>query len=142
METYQKLQAKMQAQVWTDVLAEDDVKLLQDVEVMSGNLISQVYIFIDLFHQYIDLVQSAAIFSPDFVEPSENNANVYPTQTSATAGPTPEKIHDPAMGSNRADRRAEEKKYKKNPPQGQKPRRKTPFEVAGQNLGEPKQNDM
>jgi hypothetical protein len=138
METYQKLQAKMQAQVWTDVLAEDDVKLLQDVEVMSGNLISQVYIFIDLFHQYIDLVQSAAIFSPDFVEPSENDANVYPTQTSSHL----ESVHDPAMSGNRAERRAEEKKYKKNPPQGQKPRRKTPFEVAGQNLGEPKQNDM
>jgi hypothetical protein len=117
METYQKLQTKMQAQVWTDVLAEDDVKLLQDVEVMSGNLISQVYIFIDLFHQYIDLVQSAAIFSPDFVEPSENDANVYPTQTSATAGPTP--------APNRADRRAQEKK--KSPlPQG----KKLPFDVA------------
>lgn len=73
----------METQVWTDVLAEDDVKLLQDVEVMAGNLISQVYIFIDLFHQYIDLVQSAAVFSPDFVAPSSNDANVSPTQTPA-----------------------------------------------------------
>ena len=69
---------------------------------MAGNLISQVYVFIDLFHQYIDLVQSAAIFSPDFVEPEENDANVYPTQTSDAA---------PA---NRAERRA----------------RKTPFEAV------------
>ena len=88
----------MQSNVWNDVLAEEDVKLLQDVEVMSGNLISQVYIFIDLFHQYIDLVQSAAIFSPDFVAPEENDANVYPTQTVS------------APPSNRADRRAKEKK--------------------------------
>jgi hypothetical protein len=127
METYQKLQTKMQAQVWTDVLAEDDIKLLQDVEVMSGNLISQVYIFIDLFHQYIDLVQSAAIFSPDFVEPSENDANVYPTQTFATASPTP--------APNRADRRAQEKK--KSPlPQG----KKLPFDVAKEKGHTP--NDM
>jgi len=113
----------MQDKTWTDALAEDDVKLLQDVEVMSGNLISQVYIFIDLFHQYIDLVQSAAIFSPDFVEPSENDANVYPTQTSATAG------------SNRADRRAQEKK--KSPlPQG----KKLPFDVAKEKGHTP--NDM
>lgn len=133
METFQKLQTKMETQVWTDVLAEEDVKLLQDVEVMSGNLISQVYIFIDLFHQYIDLVQSAAIFSPDFVEPAENDANVYPTQTSRHS----ESVHDPAMSSNRADRRAKEKK-KSPPPQG----RKLPFHVTGQNLGEPKQNDM
>jgi hypothetical protein len=73
---------------------------------MSGNLISQVYVFIDLFHQYIDLVQSAAIFSPDFVQPEQNDANVSPTQTSAPAG------------SNRADRRAQEKK------------KKTPFDVV------------
>jgi len=125
METYQKLQTKMQSNVWNDVLAEEDVKLLQDVEVMSGNLISQVYIFIDLFHQYIDLVQSAAIFSPDFVEPSENDANVYPTQT----------FPDPAMGSNRAERRAQEKK--KSPlPQG----KKLPFDVAKEKGHTP--NDM
>ena len=92
METYQKLQTKIQDKTWTDTLSEDDVKFLQDVEVMSGNLISQVYVFIDLFHQYIDLVQSAAIFSPEFVEPEGNDANVYPTQTSAPA--------------NRAERRA------------------------------------
>ena len=102
METYQNFQKKMQSNVWNDVLAEDDVKLLQDVELMSGNLISQVYIFIDLFHQYIDLVQSAAIFAPDFVAPEENDANVSPTQTFASA---------PA---NRAERRA----------------KKTPFDVV------------
>ncbi len=101
MTTYKNFQTKMETQVWTDVLAEDDVKLLQDVEVMSGNLISQVYVFIDLFHQYIDLVQSAAIFSPDFVEPESNDANVS-TQTSA---PEP---------ANRAERRA----------------KKTPFDVV------------
>jgi hypothetical protein len=100
METYQKFQTKMETQVWTDVLAEDDIKLLQDVEVMAGNLVSQVYVFIDLFHQYIDLVQSAAIFSPDFVEPENIDANVYPTQTPAPA--------------NRAERRA----------------KKTPFEAV------------
>ena len=96
----------METRVWTDVLAEEDIKLLEDVQVMSSNLISQVYIFIDLFHQYIDLVQSAAIFSPDFVEPDQNNAKVSPTQT----------FPDPAP-ANRADRRAREKK-------------KTPFDVV------------
>ena len=102
----------MKDKTWTDKLSEEDVTFLADVELMSGNLISQVYIFIDLFHQYIDLVQSAAIFSPDFVEPSQDDAKVSPTQTF----PAP---------ANRAERRA----------------RKTPFDVAGKNLGEPKQND-
>lgn len=98
METYQKLKTKMETRVWTDVLAEEDVKLLEDVNVMADNLISQVYIFIDLFHQYIDLIQSAAMFTPQYGQPKINDANVYPTQTSATASPT----HD----ENRAARRA------------------------------------
>jgi len=96
-------------ETWKNRVSNDDVKLLEDVELMAGNLISQVYIFIDLFHQYIDLVQSAAIFSPNFVEPEGNDANVNPTQT----------FPDPAIGSNRADRRAQEK-----------PKKKTPFDVV------------
>jgi len=100
METYQTFQTKLQDKTWTDTLSEDDVKLLTDVALMAGNLISQVYIFIDLFHQYIDLVQSAAIFAPDFVAPEGNDANVSPTQTFAPA--------------NRAERRA----------------KKTPFDIV------------
>lgn len=105
----------METKHFEDKLDEEDIKLLQDVEVMAGNLISQIYVFIDLFHQYIDLVQSAAIFSPEFVEPEGNDANVYPTQTSAPA---------PA---NRAERRAAEVKPKNRP----EPKiRKTPFDVV------------
>jgi len=114
MQTYQNLQTKLKDETWKNRVSDDDVKLLEDVEVMSANLISQVYVFIDLFHQYIDLVQSAAIFSPEFVEPEGNDANVYPTQTIAPA---------PA---NRSERRAEAKRQS-NP----KPKmRKTPFEVV------------
>ena len=76
METYQKLKTKMETRVWTDVLAEEDVKLLEDVNVMADNLISQVYVFIDLFHQYIDLIQSAAMFTPQYGQPKINGANV------------------------------------------------------------------
>lgn len=113
--TYQNLQTKLKDETWRNRVSDDDVKLLEDVEVMAGNLISQIYIFIDLFHQYIDLVQSAAIFSPEFVEPEGNDANVYPTQTSAPA---------PA---NRAERRAAEVKPKNRP----EPKiRKTPFDVV------------
>jgi len=115
MMTYQNLQTKLKDETWRNRVSDDDVKLLEDVEVMAGNLISQIYIFIDLFHQYIDLVQSAAIFSPEFVEPEGNDANVYPTQTSAPA---------PA---NRAERRAAEVKPKNRP----EPKiRKTPFDVV------------
>lgn len=109
METYQKLSLTLEKNIWNEKLEQEDVKLLEDVKVMADNLISQVYVFIDLFHQYIDLIQSAAMFTPQYGQPKINDANVYPTQTSATAGPTP--------APNRADRRAKEKK-------------KTPFDVV------------
>lgn len=96
----------LETNVWNEKLDKEDIKLLEDVRVMSDNLISQTYIFIDLFHQYIDLVQSSAIFSPDFVEPEPIDAKVYPTQTI-----------DQSASTNREARRAAEKK-------------KTPFDVV------------
>jgi len=64
---------------------------------MAENLISQVYIFIDYFHQYVDIVQASAIFSPEYNAATSDNGQVYPTQTSAHAVPTP---------ANRAEKRA------------------------------------
>jgi hypothetical protein len=136
MKTFKMFSVTMETKLWEDKLSEEDIKLLEDVQVMSDNLISQVYIFIDLFHQYIDLVQSAAIFSPDFKQPDEDDAKVYPTQTSA--GPhlredSPRHPEDISPNTNREQRRENEKINKK---------KKLPFDVAGKNLGEPKQHDM
>jgi hypothetical protein len=52
---------------------------------MAENLISQVYIFIDYFHQYVDIVQASAIFSPEYNAAMSDNSQVYPTQTPAPA---------------------------------------------------------
>lgn len=81
MTTYQNFQEKMKDKSWTDTLAPSDVKLLEEVDIMAGNLINQIYIFIDLFHQYIDLVQGAAVFSDGYAAPESQDANVS-TQTS------------------------------------------------------------
>jgi hypothetical protein len=96
-EIYKNLETKLSDKTWTDTLAPDDLKLFGDVKDVTENLISQVYIFIDFFHQYVDAVQGAAIFSPDYAEKVQADAEVYPTQTSAPAGPTP---------ANRAEKRA------------------------------------
>ena len=106
MKTHKMLSMIVETKLWNDKLDEDDIKLLEDIQVMSDNLISQVYIFIDLFHQYTELIQSSAIFSPDFKEPEENDAKFYPTQTL-----------DQTASTNREARRAAEKK-------------KTPFDVV------------
>jgi hypothetical protein len=102
------LETKLSDKTWTDTLSEDDVKLLTDVKDGYQNLVSQVYIFIDYFHQYVDMIQASAIFSPQYAEQAQENGNVSPTQTSAPAGPIP---------ANRAERRGV-KKTKPTLPQG------------------------
>ena len=96
-EIYKNLETKLSDKTWTDKFEADDLKLITDVKDVTENLISQVFIFIDFFHQYVDAVQGAAIFSPEYAEKVQENAKVYPTQTSAPAGPTP---------ANRAEKRA------------------------------------
>lgn len=82
-EIYKTLDSTVQNKEWTDSHSEEDVKLLTDARDMSLNLISQVGIFIDLFHQYIDLIQSNAIFSNDYKQDESNDGDVSPTQTPA-----------------------------------------------------------
>lgn len=102
------METKLSDKIWTDSVTPDDLKLLTDVKDMAENLISQVYIFIDYFHQYVDIVQASAIFSPQYNAQESDNAEVYPTQTFAPAGPIP---------ANRAERRGV-KKTKPIIPQG------------------------
>lgn len=96
-EIYKNLETKLSQKIWDESVSADDLKLLTDVKDMTENLISQVYIFIDFFHQYVDAVQGAAIFSTEYAAQVQGNAEVYPTQTSAPAGPIP---------ANRAEKRA------------------------------------
>ena len=102
-EIYKKLETKLSDKTWTDSLTPDDLKLIVDTKDMAENLISQVYIFIDYFHQYVDIVQASAIFSPEYNAAMSENAQVYPTQTSA---PAPSE-HPSGMSGNRAERRKE-----------------------------------
>lgn len=102
------METKLSDKTWTDKFETDDLKLITDIKDVTENLISQVYIFIDYFHQYVDIVQASAIFSPEYNAAVSSNAEVYPTQTSAPAGPIP---------ANRAERRGV-KKTKPILPQG------------------------
>lgn len=71
----------VQNKTWTDSHSEEDVKLLTDSRDVVLNLLTQVGVFIDLFHQYIDLIQANAIFAEDFGAEPEQDGNLSPTQT-------------------------------------------------------------
>ena len=81
MEIYKTLEDKIQAQTWTSKHSEEDIKFFNDVKDMSENLVSQIYVFIDYFHQYVDAIQESAVFSQTKVEDAPENGKVYPTQT-------------------------------------------------------------
>ena len=106
---YENLDLTVQSKEWIDAHSEDDVKLVTDARDVTLNLLGQVSVFIDLFHQYIDLIQANAIFADDYNPEPEQNGDVKPTQTSA---PAPSE-HPSGMSGNRAERRKD--KPGKNP---------------------------
>ena len=92
-EIYKNLDLTVQDKTWIESHSEDDVKLLTDARDVTLNLLTQVGVFIDLFHQYVDLIQANAIFAEDFGASDEQDGDVKPTQT-------------PAPAANRAEKRA------------------------------------
>lgn len=80
-EIYKTLDSTVQDKIWIDAHTEADIKLLTDARDVTLNLLSQVSIFIDLFHQYVDLVQDNAIFTKEYAQNTPDDGDVYPTQT-------------------------------------------------------------
>ena len=80
-EIYKTLDLTVQDKIWIDAHTEADIKLVTDARDVTLNLLSQVSIFIDLFHQYVDLVQDNAIFTKEYGENNPDDGDVYPTQT-------------------------------------------------------------
>ena len=92
-EIYKTLESTLQDKTWIDAHTEADVKLLTDAHDVTLNLLSQVSIFIDLFHQYVDLVQDNAIFSQEYADNIPDDGDVSRTLT-------------PPAPANRAEKRA------------------------------------
>ena len=88
---YENLDSTVQNKEWIDSHSEDDVKLVTDARDVTLNLLSQIGIFIDVFHQYVDLIQANAIFAEDYNADEPQDGNVKPTQTSAPAANRAEK---------------------------------------------------
>lgn len=91
-EIYKTLESTAQDKTWIDSHTEADLKLLIDSRDLAANLLSQVSIFIDLFHQYIDLIQANAIFAEGYGKGNPDDGDVYPTQTSPDSAPNPQGV--------------------------------------------------
>lgn len=90
---FQRLETKLADTTWTETQDADFIKDLGMVTNVVRNLSTQVYIFMDIFGQYVSLVEGSLMFSSDTVGSDSDDSKVSPTQTPA----------------NRAERRAAKK---------------------------------
>ena len=91
------LATKLTDEEW---VAKQDVAFINNLHQVTNivhNLSAQVYLFIDLFQQYVEAMQQSPIFSVPETAQSDEHSTVSPTQTPA----------------NREERRAKAKQDKK-----------------------------
>lgn len=97
---YENLEKKLNDEEWVKQQEPEFINLLRQLSNLTQNLSAQVYIFIDLFQQYIAAMYQSPLFS-DGTAQSDDSTGTSPTQTSAP------------MPANREQRRAKEKQDKK-----------------------------
>ena len=95
---YENLEKKLNDEEWVKTQDPEFIKLLRQLSNLTENLSAQIYVFVDLFQQYIAAMYASPLFSGGAAQ-SVDSTGTSPTQTSAPA--------------NREARRAKEKQDKK-----------------------------
>lgn len=95
------MEKKLSDTEWIATQEPEFINLLNQIGNVVQNLSAQIYIFIDLYQQYVMAMQSSPLFSAPGTAQDADHGNVSPTQTSAAA---------PA---NREQRRSQAKAEKK-----------------------------
>lgn len=98
---FENLEKKLSDTEWVATQEPEFINLLNQIGNVIQNLSAQIYIFIDLYQQYVMAMQSSPLFSAPDTAKDADHGNVSPTQTSAAA---------PA---NREQRRSQAKAEKK-----------------------------
>lgn len=93
---------KLQETEWVEQQDPAFINNLHQLGNIVQNLSTQVYLFLDLFAQYVEAMQAAPLFSTGSAAPSDEHGNVSPTQTPVASAPT-----------NREQRRSQAKAEKK-----------------------------
>lgn len=87
---------------WVATQEPEFVNLLNQIGNVIQNLSAQIYIFIDLYQQYVMAMQSSPLFSAPGTAQDADHGNVSPTQTPVAVAP-----------ANREQRRSQAKAEKK-----------------------------
>ena len=81
---YNSIQQKLNDKTWCEAQDADFIKDLQQVQDMVQTMSSQIYIFVDLFQQYVASMYSSPIFSTKSAEDTQDGKD-NPTQTSSAS---------------------------------------------------------
>lgn len=81
---HQSLRDKLADEAWIASQDAEFIEYLRMVEKTLHNLSAQIYVFVDIFEQYIRAVYASPVFMPpaDAEEPQSDNVSEAPTQTS------------------------------------------------------------
>lgn len=84
---HQVLRDKLADKAWIATQDEEFVNYLRMVEQTIHNISAQIYVFVDIFEQYIRAVYASPVFMPPAVPdtPESDDVSEAPTQTSASA---------------------------------------------------------
>ena len=94
------LAKKLTDKEWVDKQEPEFINNLHQLGNVVQNLSTQIYLFIDLYQQYVMAMQQSPIFAAPAAATDDERSNVSPTQTSAAP-------------ANREQRRAQAKQNKK-----------------------------
>ena len=79
------LAKKLTDKEWVDQQDSEFINTLHQLGNVVQNLSTQVYLFIDIYQQYVMAMQQSPIFSAPETAQSDEHGSVSPTQTSAPA---------------------------------------------------------
>jgi hypothetical protein len=96
---YENLEKKLSDEAWVKEQDPEFINLLRQLSNITQNLSAQIYIFIDLFQQYVAAMYQSPLFNMGTAPSDEVSTGTSPTQTPAPA--------------NREQRRAKVKEDKK-----------------------------
>ena len=62
-QTFSSIQKKLNDTTWIESQDEDFIEALKNVETMIQGLSAQIFLFVDYFTQYVNIIQSSQLFA-------------------------------------------------------------------------------
>lgn len=78
---YENLEKRLNDEEWIKTQDPEFINLLKQINIITQSLSAQIYIFIDLFQQYVAAMYESPLFNPTTAPSDEGGTAMSPTQT-------------------------------------------------------------